>query len=220
MTSRLVLAITGASGSIYAEKLLERCLRARLATYVIFSPTAQKVIKTELSEGLLVHLAQSSRRQRFAEDAETCQCAESRGLSRESLEGLRLFAHDDLYAPVASGSLGATHMVVAPASMGSVARIAGGMSSNLIERCADVMMKESRRLVIMPRETPLSLIHLRNLVALSEAGVRIVPAMPGFYMRPNSISELVDFVVERLCDQLGIEALATQNSIHWNAKQL
>jgi 4-hydroxy-3-polyprenylbenzoate decarboxylase len=104
--------------------------------------------------------------------------------------------------------------------MGTVARLASGMSGNLIERCADVMLKERRSLVVVPRETPLSLIHLNNLATLLQAGARIVPAMPGFYHRPKSVEDLVAFVVERMAEQTGIPELIEQNRLHWNPNRL
>jgi 4-hydroxy-3-polyprenylbenzoate decarboxylase len=136
------------------------------------------------------------------------------------LASLRLFDNDDLYAPIASGSEGATHMVVCPSSMGTLARIAHGVSGCLLERAADVMLKEKRRLVIVPRETPFSLIHLRNMTTLAEAGAHLVPAMPAFYMNPKSIDDLVTFVVERVSDGLGIDALAEGKRTRWNARSL
>lgn len=218
--ARLVIAVTGASGSPYAEGLLVRALRARLSCYLILSPTAQKVVRTEIPHSLLATLSGCTRRARFDEDPVVLDRAAQDHLGPEELRGLKTFAHDDLYAPIASGSLGATHMVVVPASMGTVARLASGMSGNLIERCADVMLKEQRPLVVVPRETPFSLIHLNNLRTLLQAGARIVPAMPGFYHQPQNINDLVMFVVERLAEQTGIAALVQQNRLHWNPQRL
>jgi 4-hydroxy-3-polyprenylbenzoate decarboxylase len=218
--SRLVIAVTGASGSPYADALLIRALQAGISCYVVFSPTAEKVIRTEIPKSLIATLTRSNRRARFEEDEELTTHGKTLNLLPSNFCALRTFAHDDLYAPIASGSLGATHMAVVPASMGTVARIAAGMSGNLIERCADVMLKERRPLVVVPRETPLSLIHLQNLTNLLQAGSRIVPAMPGFYHQPRTVEDLVDFLVERVCEQLGIDALVAQNRLHWNANRL
>jgi len=134
----------------------------------------------------------------------------------KSLDGLKeatggdwssveLFADDDRGAKPASGSQRTSGMVVCPCSMGTVAAIASGTSRSLIERAADVTLKERRRLILVPRETPLSLVHLRNLTAVTEAGAVVIPAAPGFYHRPTKISELVDFIVQRVLDQLGID---------------
>ena len=134
----------------------------------------------------------------------------------KSLEGLKeatggdwssvvLFPDDDRGAKPASGSQRTAGMVICPCSMGTVAAIAGGTSRSLVERAADVTLKERRKLILVPRETPLSLVHLRNLVTVTEAGAVVIPAAPGFYHRPTRVSELVDFIVQRVLDQLGIE---------------
>ncbi|HEU0264237.1 MAG TPA: UbiX family flavin prenyltransferase, partial [Geobacterales bacterium] len=120
---------------------------------------------------------------------------------------LTYYDEGNLFAPIASGSAAADAMVVVPCSMGSVARIAAGISGTLLERAADVMLKEQRPLILVPRETPLSQIHLENLLRLSRAGARIVPAMPAFYHHPSSMDELVNFMVGKILDQLGIEQL-------------
>jgi 4-hydroxy-3-polyprenylbenzoate decarboxylase len=134
----------------------------------------------------------------------------------KSLDGLKeatgadwssvtLFPDDDRGAKPASGSQRTSGMVVCPCSMGTVAAIAGGTSRSLVERAADVTLKERRTLILVPRETPLSLVHLRNLVTVAEAGAVVIPAAPGFYHRPTKVSELVDFIVQRILDQLGLE---------------
>lgn len=215
-----MLAVTGASGSIYAEVLLRRLLAAGVRTYLVFSETGAKVVGTELRSGLLPALAKSPVRARLDERGELAEAAAAAGLPAEALRHLRLFDNADLYAPIASGSEGATHMAVIPSSMGTMARIAHGISANLVERAADVMLKERRTLVVVPRETPFSLIHLRNMTALAEAGAHLVPAMPAFYMNPKGIEDLVDFVVERVCDALRIEALREAKSVRWNVRSL
>jgi 4-hydroxy-3-polyprenylbenzoate decarboxylase len=120
-------------------------------------------------------------------------------------EQLRCYAEDDFMAPVASGSAGGDAMVIVPASMGMVGRLAAGVSNSLIERAADVTLKERRPLIVVPRETPFHTIHLRNLLTLSEAGAVVLPAMPAFYTRPRSLQDIADFIAARILDQLGIE---------------
>ncbi|NBX16723.1 MAG: UbiX family flavin prenyltransferase [Proteobacteria bacterium] len=218
---RVVLGVTGASGSIYAELLLERLLSAGVRTYLVASDTARKVVTTELPEDSLLSAVMNAGIQtRFDSNPAVCRALTSRGLDAAMLAELRLFSNDDFYAPVASGSEGATHMVVAPCSMGTMARIAHGMSTCLLERCADVMLKEKRPLVICPRETPLSVIHLQNMLTLAQAGAVIVPAMPAYYSRPQSIEELALFVVERLLDQLRLSAAVREKSVRWNIRRL
>ena len=217
---RIVLGITGASGAPYAEALLRQLLLCGIRTYVVFTGTGKKVVNTELAQGLLPALAHSKVFARLQEQEALRAAAQAAGVPPKALAGLRLFDNDDLYAPIASGSEGATHMVVCPSSMGTLARIAHGVSGCLLERAADVMLKEKRRLVIVPRETPFSLIHLRSMTTLAEAGAHLVPAMPAFYMNPKCIDDLVTFVVERVCDGLGIDALAEGKRTRWNARSL
>jgi 4-hydroxy-3-polyprenylbenzoate decarboxylase len=123
----------------------------------------------------------------------------------EHRDTIRVLRNDDLFAPVASGSSAPTDMVVVPCSMGSLARIAQGHSTNLLERAADVVLKQRRRLIMVPRETPLNAIHLRNMLTLSEMGVTMVPAMPAFYHHPKSIDDMVDFVVGRILELLDVD---------------
>lgn len=217
---RVVLGITGASGSCYAEGMLKRLLQAGGMVYLVTTPTAEKVIRTEIPGSLLALLVESDRLAGYAQDETACRAAERVGLSSADLARVKRFRNDDLYAPVASGSLGATHMCVVPGSMGALARIAHGVSSNLLERTADVMLKERRPLVVVPRETPLSLIHLRNMTLLAEAGAHLVPAMPAFYMNPRSIDDLVGFLCERICQALALPELVRGNSLHWNPARL
>lgn len=182
----ILLAITGASGSIYGLRLLEELLRGGHQVTLVSSESGLEVCRYETGVGLT--------------DAEALK--QRWGLSEA---GLTIRAATDLWAPEASGSAAPDAMVIAPCSMGTVGRIANGVSGNLIERAADVMLKEHRPLLLLPRETPFSTIHLENLLKLSQCGARIIPAMPGFYHRPESVNELVDFVVGKLLDQLGLE---------------
>lgn len=182
---RLVLALTGASGSIYGLRLLRHLTSAGVPVTLIASGTGRQVSLHETG----------------VDPADPAALSSVEGV----VGGLvTLRDPSDLFAPEASGSHPCDGMVVAPCSMGTAARIAHGISSSLIERVADVMLKEGRPLILVPRETPLSTIHLENLLTLSRAGGVIVPAMPAFYHRPGSVEELVDFVCGKVMDRLGI----------------
>lgn len=187
---QIVVAITGASGSIYGLRLVEELLRGGSRVTLLLSKSGLEVLRYETGlewQGTAEQLQQQMR--------------EHFGVA----EALRHFAADDLFAPVASGSSAPDAVVIAPCSMGTLGRIAAGISDNLIERVADVALKERRELLLLPRETPLNQIHLQNLLRLSQAGAQIVPAMPAFYHRPTQLCELVDFMVGKLLDCLGIE---------------
>ncbi|MEJ2360848.1 MAG: UbiX family flavin prenyltransferase [Gammaproteobacteria bacterium] len=189
--NHIILALTGASGAPYALRLLELLLKAGVRVDLIFSKAAQMV------------LAMEAELEVPARAAEIAALFQSRyGVSPDQL---RVYGRDDWMAPAASGSHTARAMVVCPCTMGSLAAIATGMSDNLIERAADVMIKERRQLVLVPRETPFSAIHLENMLKLAQQGVTILPANPGFYYKPRDISDLVDFVVARLLDHLQVE---------------
>ena len=174
---KVVVAVTAASGGIYARQLL--C----------------QLVDSEQVERIAII---------FSTNAEAVLCAE--GVSLPTSEKIVHYRNDDMFATVASGSQNWDAMVVVPSSVGTVARIAAGVSQSLIERAADVMLKERRRLIVVVRETPLSLIHLRNMTALTEAGAVIVPAAPSFYSRPESIEALCLTVTERIVSLLGISA--------------
>lgn len=187
---QIVVAITGASGSIYGLRLVEELLRAGCRVTLLHSKAGLEVLRYETGlewQGGAAELQQQMRAH-F-------------GVG----EQLRHFAADDLFAPVASGSSAPEAVVIAPCSMGTAGRIAAGISDNLIERVADVALKERRDLLLLPRETPLNQIHLQNLLRLSQAGAQIVPAMPAFYHRPVTLEQLVDFMVGKLLDCLRIE---------------
>jgi flavin prenyltransferase len=190
MTKTVALAFTGASGMPYGVRLLECLLAADVHVSLLYSQAAQIVARQEMD------LALPGR----ARDAEAFFAA--RFGSRPGQ--LQAFGREDWLAPVASGSNPPEAMAVCPCSMGALAAIANGMSDNLIERAADVMLKESRKLVLVPRETPLSAIHLENMLRLARAGAVILPANPGFYHHPASVGDIVDFVVARVLDQLGV----------------
>ena len=186
----VTLALTGASGMPYAMRLLECLLRADCRVYLLYSAAAQVVARQELDLALPASSGEAQR-----------QLSERYGVT----EGrLRVFGREEWFAPVASGSNPADAMVVCPCTMGTLAAIAGGISDNLIERAADVTIKENRKLILVPRETPFSAIHLENMLKLARLGVTILPANPGYYHRPQSVADLVDFVVARVLDHLGI----------------
>ena len=192
--SDLVVAFTGASGSPYGVRLVEVLLRAGRSVHLTLSPAAAEVLETET--GRTVRLAVDE----F--DPHTLL-----GPAATDLDLTRLHYHHfrDFRAGIASGSFLTAGMVVCPCSMGTLAAIAHGVSENLIHRAADVHLKERRKLVLVPRETPLGLVGLKNMVAVTEAGAVVLPAMPAFYTRPQSIEDMVDFVVGRVCDQFGVE---------------
>jgi len=185
------LAITGASGAQYGLRLLECLLEANQHVYLMLSKAAQVVLATETE---LQVPGRPEEMQTFF--------SELFGARPGQLE---VFGREQWMAPVASGSNAPRAMVVCPCSTGTLSAIATGASNNLIERAADVMLKERRQLILLPREMPLSAIHLEHMHKLALMGVTIMPASPGFYHRPQSVNELVDFVVARILDHLGLE---------------
>ena len=190
MSKTICLALTGASGMPYGLRLLECLLEAGCRVQLIYSQAAQIVARQEMMLDLPSRPAetQAALRARFA-----------------ALPGaLDVFGREEWFAPVASGSNPPDAMVVCPCTMGTLAAIAQGLANNLIERAADVALKEGRKLVLVPRETPFSAIHLENMLRLARSGAVILPPNPGFYHHPQSVDALVDFVVARILDQLGI----------------
>lgn len=186
----VTLAFTGASGMPYGLRLLECLLAAGADVGLVYSPAAQIVAKQECG------LAIPSQPREAARWFATRYGAKAGQLS--------VYGRDDWMAPVASGSAPADAMAVCPCTMGTLGAIAYGLADNLIERAADVALKERRPLVLVPRETPLSAIHLENMLRLARAGATILPPAPGFYGRPGSVDDLVDFVVARVLDHLGV----------------
>lgn len=186
----ITLAFTGASGMPYGMRLLECLLRAGTQVQLLYSQVAQVVARQEMDLTLpsRPHEAAQFFRQRFGVDENQ----------------LKVYGREEWFAPVASGSNPARAMVICPCTMGTLAAVAAGLSSNLIERAADVALKEKRQLVLVPRETPLSAIHLENMLRLSRAGATILPANPGFYFHPASVQDIVDFVVARVLDHLHV----------------
>jgi len=186
----IMLAFTGASGMPYGLRLLECLLAADCRVWLAYSTAAQIVTKQECGLTLPAQPREATRLL-----AARCNAPDGR---------LTVFGCDDWNAPAASGSNPADAMAICPCTMGTLGAIAGGLADNLIERAADVMLKERRPLVLVPRETPLSAIHLENMLKLARAGAAIVPPVPGFYHHPQTVDDLVDFVVARVLDQLGV----------------
>jgi flavin prenyltransferase len=187
----IALAITGASGSAYGLRLLELLIQNGRQVYLMISQAGELVIPMETGLELPAETAQAE-----AMLAERYKAADGQ---------LRMFGREEWTAPVASGSNPPAAMVVCPCTAGTLSAIACGASNNLIERAADVMLKEQRKLILVVRETPLSAIHLENMLKLARLGVVTMPASPGFYNRPQSIEQMVDFMVARVLDHLGIE---------------
>jgi flavin prenyltransferase len=187
----IILAITGASGAVYAVRLLETLLEAGRDVFLSISPSGKAVLQTEL--GVDVNL------ERFQADSV------SNKFTSKLTGNVRYCHYQDLMAPIASGSFLTAGMVVCPCSGGTLAAIAHSMGSNLIHRAAEVHLKERRRLILVPRETPLSLPQIDNMRTATEAGAVVLPASPGFYHGAKSMDDLVNFVVARICDQLGVE---------------
>lgn len=188
---RVTLAFTGASGAPYGLRLLQCLLAADCEVFVILSKAARVVIGMETDLNLPAGTGKT-------EAALREQCGTDKG--RLVVCGLEQWT-----APVASGSGAPASMVVCPCSTGTLSAIANGASDNLIERAADVALKERRQLILVPRESPFSAIHLENMLKLARLGVTILPAAPAFYHRPRSVDDLVDFVVARILDHLGLE---------------
>lgn len=185
-----VVGVTGASGICYAVKLLRALTDAGEQVALVISDAAKLVFQEELG----AHPKSYSDAQQF----EDFLGVENKGL-------IQIYSAKDFTAPIASGSYPVKGMVIVPCSMGTLGALASGVSQNLIHRAADCVLKESRPLILVPRETPLNVIHLENLLKLSRAGAKIVPAMPGFYSGAKSLEEIVDFMVGKILDQMGVE---------------
>lgn len=190
--SDLVVAMTGASGAPYGLRLLEVLIRAGRTIHLILSPAGVQVIEQETERRL---------------DANGFRLADLLGPIAElaAPDQVRYHDHRNFFTGIASGSFLTAGMVICPCSSGTVAAIAHGLSQNLIHRAADVHLKERRKLVLVPRETPLSVVQLRNLTICAEVGAVVLPAAPGFYNKPRGLEDAIDFIVGRICDQLGVE---------------
>ena len=192
----ITLAITGASGAQYGLRLLECLLAANCQVYLMISRAGEVVIRTETDLVLPEASADTV-------DNEQLSILKERFSAREGQ--LHLFSREDWFAPVASGSSSPASMVICPASGGTLSSIAHGASNNLIERAADVALKERRQLIVVSREAPYSQIHLENMLKITQMGAVVIPASPGFYQEPKTINDLIDFIVARILDQLNIE---------------
>jgi flavin prenyltransferase len=189
---RIVVGITGASGALYAGRLLRVLLAGGNTVHLVISRFGRYLLRDELG---------------FCPDRESVLEFLARLYGPEVANGeLREYRIGDLASAIASGSAPIDGMVVVPCSMKTLAGVAHGLSTNLIERAADVALKERRPLILVPRESPLSLIHLRNLTAVAEAGAAVVPAMPAFYQKPSTFDDLADFIAGRVCGLLGIDS--------------
>lgn len=180
---KIVVGITGASGSIYALRLIEELLKREIFVHIICTENGKRVMKYETSIDI----------DEWTRDL------------REKYSTLKLEDINNLFSGVASGSFKFDAMIILPCSMGTLAEISSGLAKNLLCRAADVALKENRKLIIVPRETPLNAIHLENMLKLSRLGVSILPAMPGFYHNPQSMEDLINFVVGKILDSLSIE---------------
>ncbi|MBC8062905.1 MAG: UbiX family flavin prenyltransferase [Clostridiaceae bacterium] len=180
---KIVVGITGASGSIYSIRLIQELLEKKIYVHVICTENGKKVMKYETALDL----------EEWVNEL------------KSKYNHIKLEDINDMFSGVASGSYKFDAMIILPCSMGTLAEISNGLSRNLLCRVADVALKESRRLIISPRETPLNAIHLENMLKLSKLGVTILPPMPGFYHKPKTLEDLVDFVVGKILDSLSIE---------------
>lgn len=197
-TSRVTLGVTGASGSPYALTLLSQLVKHYQEVHLMISDAGRLVMASE--SGVKLPESPSKIQQILAD---YCQCEKDK---------IRVYAKENWYSPVASGSAAPRQMVICPASMGCVSALATGASNSLLERAADVVIKEKGQLILVPREMPFSSIHLRNLLTLSDAGVTIMPASPGYYANPQTLQDLVNFVVARILNHLGVE---NELAHHW-----
>ena len=187
---KIVVGITGASGAIYGLRLIGELLRSDRQVAMLLTDAGRQVLAYETGLNLSTDRLDCLRQLREYFQAD---------------EGLEYYALNDFFAPVASGSSAPDAVVICPCSMGTVGRIAAGLSDNLLERVADVALKEKKTLLLVPRETPFNQLHLENLLRLAQAGAQILPAMPAFYQQPNSVDDLIDFVVGKILDSLGVE---------------
>jgi len=185
----LIVAITGASGSIYSLRLIEELLKSRHRVYLVISNQAFSIIRTEIDINW----------------TEKTESEIEKKIQRHfSSKNIKYFSEDNLSAPISSGSFFTDGMLVVPCSMKTLSGIANGYANNLIERAADVVLKEGRKLILAPREMPFNAIHLENMLKLAQLGVKIAPPIPAFYHKPKDIDDIVDFVVGKILDSIGV----------------
>ncbi|MDD7794686.1 UbiX family flavin prenyltransferase [Clostridium sp. 'White wine YQ'] len=180
---KVLIGITGASGSLYAKRLIEELLQKDIFVYIVASDNGKKVMEYETSINLETWVYSL----------------------KEKYKNIQLEDIDNMFSNVASGSYKLDGVIIIPCSMGTLGEISNGISKNLIARAADVALKERRNLIIVPRETPFNTIHLENMLKLSKMGATILPAMPGFYHKPETLEDLVNFVIGKILDYLSIE---------------
>ena len=195
---RILVGITGASGAIYAERLLSVLTTNLRRVYLISTTSGSQVVNYELKNN-------------------ESEFSLKKILKEKKDSRIRIFANDDFFAPVASGSSAPSDVVIIPCSMGTLSRVSHGFSTNLLERVCDVVLKQKNRLVLVPREMPLNIIHLENMLKLAQAGAHIVPATPAFYHHPRELMDLVDFVVSRVLDCLDFPHSLSKR---WNTRLL
>lgn len=211
-SQNVVVAVTGASGSIYAVRLIQVLLAADRQVHLVASGAAKQVLLRELETEFPASSADESVWREMLASVLRSPIAMRWGFGEKTIDAepatprgsLRVHGISDYSAGIASGSFLTAGMVICPCSMGTLSAIATGGSTNLIHRAADVHLKERRPLVLVPRETPLSVIQLENMTRVSQAGATVLPSMPGFYHQPQSVADLVDFVVARICDHLHV----------------
>ena len=193
-----MVGITGASGSIYAERLLQVLTEQLERVYLIITDSGLQVVEHELRK----------------DSTEFCL---RKILADKKHPRLRIFANDDFFAPVASGSNAPDAAIIIPCSMGTLSRVSHGFSTTLLERVCDVVLKQKKQLIMVPRETPLNTLHLNNMLRLAEAGAWLVPATPAFYHKPQTMADLIDFVVSRVLDCLDFPHNISRR---WNSRML
>ncbi|MBP6217838.1 MAG: UbiX family flavin prenyltransferase [Oligoflexales bacterium] len=200
---KILIGITGASGSIYAERLLQELapIESVEKIYVVATESGASVARFELAAQ---KVSEGKKKDRETKALCLLKILQKK-IPSELSHKIFVFRNDDFYAPPASGSSVPSHMIVVPCSMGSLARIRHGLSQNLLERSADVVLKEGRQLVICPRESPFGIIHLENMLGLAKMGAKIMPLMPAFYQKPKDLKECIDFMVGKILEGLGLK---------------